>query len=91
MVYCTAGARLIDDDLNCATIVYIRKFKIVMVVVLYQACFRRNVTVVTIYASLGEEALCHSLNEVSLSCLAIEICIIAKSVLWHIVCVYFIK
>ncbi|KAL4283795.1 hypothetical protein GQ457_16G019680 [Hibiscus cannabinus] len=28
-----------------------------------QACFRRNVTVVTIYASLGEEALCHSLNE----------------------------
>ncbi|RVX22423.1 Long chain acyl-CoA synthetase 9, chloroplastic [Vitis vinifera] len=31
-----------------------------------QACFRRNITVVTIYASLGEEALCHSLNEVSL-------------------------
>lgn len=31
---------------------------------LYQGCFRRNVTVVTIYASLGEEALCHSLNEV---------------------------
>ncbi|XP_022773256.1 long chain acyl-CoA synthetase 9, chloroplastic-like isoform X3 [Durio zibethinus] len=28
-----------------------------------QACFRRNVTVVTIYASLGEEALCRSLNE----------------------------
>ncbi|CAK9169034.1 unnamed protein product [Ilex paraguariensis] len=28
-----------------------------------QACFRRNATVVTIYASLGEEALCHSLNE----------------------------
>ncbi|KAL3641264.1 Long chain acyl-CoA synthetase 9, chloroplastic [Castilleja foliolosa] len=28
-----------------------------------QACFRRNVTVVTIYASLGEEALCHSFNE----------------------------
>ncbi|KAB2076579.1 hypothetical protein ERO13_A06G044700v2 [Gossypium hirsutum] len=28
-----------------------------------QACFRLNVTVVTIYASLGEEALCHSLNE----------------------------
>ncbi|KAL8150572.1 hypothetical protein V2J09_020380 [Rumex salicifolius] len=26
-------------------------------------CFRRNITVVTIYASLGEEALCHSLNE----------------------------
>lgn len=28
-----------------------------------QACFRRNLTVVTIYASLGEEALVHSLNE----------------------------
>jgi long-chain acyl-CoA synthetase len=29
-----------------------------------QACFRQNITVVTIYASLGEGALCHSLNEV---------------------------
>ncbi|KAB5557185.1 hypothetical protein DKX38_008094 [Salix brachista] len=29
-----------------------------------QGCFRRNVSVVTIYASLGEEALCYSLNEV---------------------------
>lgn len=28
-----------------------------------QGCFRLNITVVTIYASLGEEALCHSLNE----------------------------
>eukprot|EP00252_Welwitschia_mirabilis_P001711 TRINITY_DN1163_c0_g1_i1.p1 TRINITY_DN1163_c0_g1~~TRINITY_DN1163_c0_g1_i1.p1 ORF type:complete len:697 (-),score=140.55 TRINITY_DN1163_c0_g1_i1:184-2274(-) len=28
-----------------------------------QGCFRRNITVVTIYASLGEEALKHSLNE----------------------------
>ncbi|KAG8378268.1 hypothetical protein BUALT_Bualt08G0119900 [Buddleja alternifolia] len=28
-----------------------------------QGCFRRNVTVVTIYASLGEEALCHAFNE----------------------------
>ncbi|KAM3311862.1 hypothetical protein ACQJBY_032083 [Aegilops geniculata] len=28
-----------------------------------QACFRQNITVVTIYASLGEGALCHSLNE----------------------------
>uniref|UniRef100_A0A7N0U9E6 AMP-dependent synthetase/ligase domain-containing protein n=1 Tax=Kalanchoe fedtschenkoi TaxID=63787 RepID=A0A7N0U9E6_KALFE len=28
-----------------------------------QGCLRRNITVVTIYASLGEEALCHSLNE----------------------------
>ncbi|CAA7405214.1 unnamed protein product [Spirodela intermedia] len=32
-----------------------------------QACFRRNITVVTIYASLGEEALCHSLNETEVS------------------------
>ncbi|CAO2834527.1 unnamed protein product [Amaranthus hypochondriacus] len=28
-----------------------------------QACFRRNITIVTIYASLGEEALSHSLNQ----------------------------
>ncbi|KAK8934619.1 hypothetical protein KSP39_PZI014586 [Platanthera zijinensis] len=28
-----------------------------------QACFRQNITVVTMYASLGEGALCHSLNE----------------------------
>ncbi|MBA0720915.1 hypothetical protein Golax_008513, partial [Gossypium laxum] len=33
------------------------------------ACFRRNVTVVTIYASLGEEALCHSLNETEVTTL----------------------
>ncbi|KAH7671182.1 long-chain acyl-CoA synthetase protein [Dioscorea alata] len=32
-----------------------------------QGCFRRNITVVTIYASLGEEALCHSLNETEVS------------------------
>ncbi|ERN08613.1 hypothetical protein AMTRI_Chr11g98750 [Amborella trichopoda] len=32
-----------------------------------QGCFRRNVTVVTIYASLGEEALAHSLNETEVS------------------------
>ncbi|XP_057853163.1 long chain acyl-CoA synthetase 9, chloroplastic [Cryptomeria japonica] len=30
-------------------------------------CFRRNITVVTIYASLGEEALAHSLNETEAS------------------------
>ncbi|KAF2909710.1 long chain acyl-CoA synthetase 9, chloroplastic [Oryza sativa Japonica Group] len=28
-----------------------------------QACFRQSITVVTIYSSLGEGALCHSLNE----------------------------
>ncbi|MCO5563627.1 hypothetical protein L7F22_017274 [Adiantum nelumboides] len=28
-----------------------------------QGCFRQNLTVVTVYASLGEEALVHSLNE----------------------------
>ncbi|KAK1275155.1 hypothetical protein QJS04_geneDACA001820 [Acorus gramineus] len=32
-----------------------------------QGCFRCNVTVVTIYASLGEEALTHSLNEADVS------------------------
>lgn len=42
------------------------------VCVLYlQACFRRNVTVVTMYASLGEEALCHSLNEVRSLCISL--------------------
>jgi len=30
----------------------------------FQGCFRQNLTVVTIYASLGEDALVHSLNEV---------------------------
>lgn len=29
-----------------------------------QGCMRQNITVVTIYASLGEDALIHSLNEV---------------------------
>ena len=32
-----------------------------------QGCFRQNITVVTIYSSLGEEALSYSLNEVYLS------------------------
>ncbi|XP_057857912.2 long chain acyl-CoA synthetase 9, chloroplastic isoform X5 [Cryptomeria japonica] len=32
-----------------------------------QGCFRYNITVVTIYASLGEEALIHSLNETEVS------------------------
>ncbi|CAL9066353.1 unnamed protein product [Musa banksii] len=32
-----------------------------------QGCFRRNLTVVTVYASLGEHALCHSLNETEVS------------------------
>ncbi|XP_078447599.1 long chain acyl-CoA synthetase 9, chloroplastic-like [Wolffia australiana] len=32
-----------------------------------QGCFRQNITVVTIYASLGEEALCYSLNETEVS------------------------
>ncbi|XP_020573584.1 long chain acyl-CoA synthetase 9, chloroplastic-like [Phalaenopsis equestris] len=31
--------------------------------IVLQGCFRQNLTVVTMYASLGEEALCHSLNE----------------------------
>ncbi|KAL2546152.1 Mitogen-activated protein kinase [Forsythia ovata] len=29
----------------------------------FQGCFRQNITVVTIYASLGDDALMHSLNE----------------------------
>ncbi|CAN0927281.1 Long chain acyl-CoA synthetase 8 [Linum grandiflorum] len=33
----------------------------------FQGCFRQNITVVTIYASLGEDALIHSLNETEVS------------------------
>ncbi|URD86866.1 AMP-binding enzyme [Musa troglodytarum] len=32
-----------------------------------QGCFRRNLTVVSVYASMGEHALCHSLNETEVS------------------------
>lgn len=35
----------------------------------FQGCFRQNITVVTIYASLGDEALIHSLNETQVSTL----------------------
>lgn len=31
----------------------------------FQGCFRQNITVVTVYASLGADALIHSLNETS--------------------------
>ncbi|XP_020080529.1 long chain acyl-CoA synthetase 8-like [Ananas comosus] len=34
-----------------------------------QGCFRQNIAVVTIYASLGEDALVHSLNETQVSTL----------------------
>ncbi|KAL0285992.1 UNVERIFIED_CONTAM: Long chain acyl-CoA synthetase 8 [Sesamum calycinum] len=34
-----------------------------------QACFRQNITVVTIYASLGDDALIHSLNETQVTTL----------------------
>ncbi|KAF7814821.1 long chain acyl-CoA synthetase 8 [Senna tora] len=37
-----------------------------------QGCFRQNITVVTIYASLGEDALIHSLNETQVSTLICE-------------------
>ncbi|MCL7051563.1 hypothetical protein MKW94_010990 [Papaver nudicaule] len=35
----------------------------------FQGCFRQNIAVVTIYASLGEEALVHSLNETQVTTL----------------------
>ncbi|KAA8526635.1 hypothetical protein F0562_008162 [Nyssa sinensis] len=35
----------------------------------FQGCFRQNITVVTIYSSLGEDALIHSLNETQVSTL----------------------
>ncbi|KAF5482639.1 hypothetical protein F2P56_003194 [Juglans regia] len=34
-----------------------------------QGCFRQSITVVTVYASLGEDALIHSLNETQISTL----------------------
>ncbi|XP_016902818.1 long chain acyl-CoA synthetase 8 isoform X1 [Cucumis melo] len=37
--------------------------------VAFQGCIRQDITVVTIYASLGEEALIHSLNETEVSTL----------------------
>jgi hypothetical protein len=51
---------------------------------LTQACFRQNYQVVTVYASLGEEALVHSLNEVS------EVLMNAlHSFMLHYCCTYF--
>ncbi|KAF9611326.1 hypothetical protein IFM89_030115 [Coptis chinensis] len=38
----------------------------------FQGCLRQNITVVTIYASLGEDALVHSLNETQVSTLICE-------------------
>uniref|UniRef100_A0A7N0TBT4 AMP-dependent synthetase/ligase domain-containing protein n=1 Tax=Kalanchoe fedtschenkoi TaxID=63787 RepID=A0A7N0TBT4_KALFE len=38
----------------------------------FQGCFRQNLTVVTIYASLGDDALVHSLNETEVSTLVCE-------------------
>ncbi|CAI9294911.1 unnamed protein product [Lactuca saligna] len=35
----------------------------------FEGCFRQNITVVTIYASLGDDALIHSLNETAVSTL----------------------
>ncbi|GAV68448.1 AMP-binding domain-containing protein [Cephalotus follicularis] len=35
----------------------------------FQGCFRQSITVVTIYSSLGEDALIHSLNETQVSTL----------------------
>lgn len=38
-------------------------------IIAFQGCFRQNITVVTIYDSLGEDALIHSLNETQVSTL----------------------
>uniref|UniRef100_A0A7N0TK19 AMP-dependent synthetase/ligase domain-containing protein n=1 Tax=Kalanchoe fedtschenkoi TaxID=63787 RepID=A0A7N0TK19_KALFE len=38
----------------------------------FQGCFRQNLTVVTIYTSLGDDALVHSLNETEVSTLVCE-------------------
>ncbi|XP_059276678.1 long chain acyl-CoA synthetase 8-like [Lycium ferocissimum] len=38
-------------------------------IIAFQGCFRQNIAVVTIYASLGDDALIHSLNETQASTL----------------------
>ncbi|PNX56838.1 long chain acyl-CoA synthetase 8-like protein, partial [Trifolium pratense] len=43
-----------------------------------QGCFRQNITVVTIYASLGEDALIHSLNETQVSTLICDVKLLNK-------------
>ncbi|KAK7393771.1 hypothetical protein VNO78_22335 [Psophocarpus tetragonolobus] len=43
-----------------------------------QGCFRQKVTVVTIYATLGEDALVHSLNETEVSTLICEFSLLKK-------------
>ncbi|KAK2389015.1 long chain acyl-CoA synthetase [Trifolium repens] len=43
-----------------------------------QGCFRQNITVVTIYASLGEDALIHSLNETQVYTLICDVKLLNK-------------
>ncbi|KAL5076122.1 hypothetical protein RYX36_015106 [Vicia faba] len=43
-----------------------------------QGCFRQSITVVTIYASLGEDALIHSLNETQVSTLICDVKLLNK-------------
>ncbi|GAB4859315.1 hypothetical protein Ancab_010777 [Ancistrocladus abbreviatus] len=42
-------------------------------IIALQGCLRQNITVVTIYASLGEDALIHSLNETQVSTLICDL------------------
>ena len=64
------GDVVIDDNIDKKNDVIDDNFDIKNDVVIgdnlakLQGCFRQNVTVVTIYATLGEDALVYSLNEV---------------------------
>ncbi|XP_076926674.1 long chain acyl-CoA synthetase 8-like, partial [Bidens hawaiensis] len=44
----------------------------------FEGCFRQNITVVTIYASLGDDALIHSLNETKVTTLICDAKLLKK-------------
>ena len=77
--------------ISCYIEILHAKFRVTFFFSICKACFRQNITVVTIYASLGEEALCHSLNEVStVTCMGIPCC--SCLLCFHVICFsWFIK
>lgn len=62
-----SGLVKLDHDLNTRAAIFADTRAEWLIA--FQGCFRQNVTVVTIYASLGEDALIHSLNETQVSTL----------------------
>ncbi|XP_047333747.1 long chain acyl-CoA synthetase 8-like [Impatiens glandulifera] len=62
-----SGLVKLDHDLNTRAAIFADTRAEWLIA--FQGCFRQNITVVTIYASLGEDALIHSLNETQVSTL----------------------